>query len=183
MSDAAPSFHCRLCGRGPSVGPPPDEGDIGNLHPWGHTWGPVHVSLPDQPMGFPSEHQVPYACLQCYLKNKEVHEKRPVPFAIYGEQTDISGDFCWKDCAMCGLRAFSSSPWCWRCVDATRHESFKERTAPISIDGIPKVAPQFLYYPQHAYAGDNIIQSRALRRMAYEANPQRGSFKIHGFGV
>lgn len=123
MADYDP--HCRLCGRSPSVGPPPAHANDPQFDwslPWSTSVGEVWVKLPGG-----GETQVATTCRSCYHTTKYLRSVQPVPFAIYYEQVDASGRLDWKNCAMCGDRAYSATAWCWRCAPAMQHPSAKER--------------------------------------------------------
>ena len=143
------------------------------------------VALPDQPAAFPQYHQVAYVCDACHLKNKYVQEKRPVPFAIYYEQIDASGQLDWKNCAMCGDRAYGTTAWCWRCAAAMQHPSAQERLMKTMIEKhrewLQREMPAYLQWAENRLGvnsvgalqvlPDSAADYRPSAALSFEANP------------
>lgn len=121
-----------------------------------------------------------YACRMCYLDNKYVREVQPVPFAIYYEQVDASGQLDWKDCAMCGDRAYSMTAWCWRCTAAMQHPSANERMIEKHRAWLESEMPAYLEWADKNRSGVNSVgalqvlpDSAADYRpsLSFDANP------------
>ena len=170
--------HCRLCGRSPSQGLPPTSQDDPQLdlgNPWTFLRSPIYVKLPGG-----GETQVAHACRACYFTAKYLRSAQPVPFAIYYEQIDASGQLDWKDCAMCGDLAYSTTAWCWRCAGAMQRPSAKERYAEERVRVDEKMRRDFAFamYTAHNPRGSEQEFERQWeamgRRLPAPCFPSRG---------
>lgn len=121
-------------------------------------------------------------CEVCYVNDMIWREKQqpPVPFAIYNVQIDASGQLDWKDCAMCGDRAYSATAWCWRCNGAMQHPSAGERYDRARQEGEEKMRRDFAFamYTAHNPRGSEQEFERQWeamgRRLPAPCFPSRG---------
>ena len=160
-TDYSPYGMCRLCGRGVCL-PHLSRYEDGDLHPRTYLIANVGVPIPDQPIGFRSWLHVDTTCQECAVRIKMINERWPVPFAIYGEQTDYSMRPV-KTCPMCGKSGDASiGTFCSSCAGTMYRPSFKERK---------RMAPLWDEYMQHEAVRECVNSVGALQVLPESAMP------------